>query len=248
MSNAKNPTRRDRVLAEALNFAASQGDARRLLALLRQGADPNAADGASLAGALRAAARGGQVEVARLLLARKADALAWGPHGPALIEAARAQGVRAEAAVGVAEALLGAGARVAEPDARGITPLHQAVERGNEALCRLLLDHGAPLDARAAVELSTGFFGPAVAGARGAAPDEARVAQLTPEGLATALLAEFLDAERRAGIQAIATLLASLRQARGEAGEIAATVGLGAPGRSAGAAPRGAPRRQAARL
>jgi uncharacterized protein len=125
--------------------AAKRGDLAAVRSLLKEGADPNAAQGDGLT-ALHAAAEAGQLEVAKVLIAAKANVEAKtriGAYTPLHLAA----GAGNAAVVGV---LLQAGADAkAATSTTRVTPLHLAAKAMNgEAAVRALLDKGAPVDAR----------------------------------------------------------------------------------------------------
>jgi ankyrin repeat protein len=126
--------------------AAMKGDAAAVKALLKEGADVNAARGDGMS-ALHWAAERGNAEIASVLLYAGANASAVtriGQYTP-LHVAARS------GSPGVVELLLKAGAAVdalAVPS--GATPLHLAASSGNAAVITRLLDAGADKDAKEA--------------------------------------------------------------------------------------------------
>lgn len=124
--------------------AAMAGELGRAAALLRAGADVNAAQGDGMS-ALHWAAENGDAELAALLLragARVDAATRLGAYTP--LHLAGRNG-----AAGAAEALLDAGA---DPEAQTLTggarPLHFAAAAGEPALVAALLARGAEVDAR----------------------------------------------------------------------------------------------------
>ena len=125
--------------------AVRRGDVAAVRSLLRDGADPNAAQGDGLT-ALHVAAQKGSLGIARLLLDAGAAAHAKTRIGGYTPLHLAAQGAHT-ALVG---ALLEAGADpAAVTTTSGVTPLHLAAGAvGGEATVRVLLEHGAPADAR----------------------------------------------------------------------------------------------------
>jgi ankyrin repeat protein len=118
-------------------WAAREGDADRVKALILAGADVNAAD-VDGERPLHWAARWDRVAAARVLLERGADASATSWSGAtALHIAAR------ESHLEVMRVLLEHDAVVEARDGFGCTPLHDAAGRGGEAAVRLLLSAGA---------------------------------------------------------------------------------------------------------
>lgn len=124
--------------------AAMRGDATTVVALLLEGADPNAAQPDGMTG-LHWAAERGDVEIARLLLDAGADLEAvtrLGAYRPLHLAA---RGGHAA----VVDLLLAAGAQTSgETDTGSATPLHFAAASGSDAVVRTLLEHGADPDAR----------------------------------------------------------------------------------------------------
>ena len=124
--------------------AAMRGDVDRVAALLRSGADVNAAQGDGMT-ALHWAAYNGQVALAETLLAAGADLEAVtriGDYTP-LHHAAR------HGFADVVEALLSAGAAVEAATSTGAArALHLAAASGRQAAVRALLTGGAEVDAR----------------------------------------------------------------------------------------------------
>lgn len=122
-----------------LTRAAGAGDSRAVQALLAQGADPNATDGAG-GTALIAAARAGHLDVMRVLIRAGADVnrrdarfARWTPLVHAIHN-------RQDAA---ARLLLDAGAEVDAEMHGGATPLIFAAAYGETSIVEALLDRGA---------------------------------------------------------------------------------------------------------
>jgi ankyrin repeat protein len=126
--------------------AAMRGDAEAVRALLRQGADVNAAQGDGMT-ALHHAAERGDAALSEMLVYAGANVGAMtriGRYTP--LHVASLSG-RAE----VVAILLNAGASVAaRTSTTGVTPLHLAASSGDAGAVRLLLDHGADANAREA--------------------------------------------------------------------------------------------------
>jgi uncharacterized protein len=124
--------------------AAMRGDREAVRALLKQGADVNAAQGDGMT-ALHHAAERGDAEMSETLVYAGANVAATtriGQYTPLHI-AGRSGRVQ------VVEILLKAGADVAARTATtGVAPLHLAAASGAADAVRLLLDHGADADAR----------------------------------------------------------------------------------------------------
>ena len=124
--------------------AVMKHDATRLKALLRQGADVNAAQGDGMT-ALHWAAMAGDAETVTMLVAAGARLEAVtrnGSYAP-LHLAARSGSVAA------VKVLLDAGANVkSATSSGGTTPLHFAASLGDKAIVAALLDKGAPVDAK----------------------------------------------------------------------------------------------------
>ena len=163
------------VPVQPLVAAALAGDVAAVAALLRDGIDPDGADGRTGTTPLHAAADGGHAAVTRLLLAAGArvDPLDADGCTPLLVAAARrhkevvAELVRRGANVSATDAdgktplhraatnnagdvvtvLLEAGAAVAAVDAAWATPLHYAARHGDGSLVRALLKAGANKEA-----------------------------------------------------------------------------------------------------
>jgi ankyrin repeat protein len=87
------------------------------------------------------AARGGQAEVVRFLIAEGANVKTWGRFGETPLHAAAGAGK-----TDIATLLLRAGADMTDEAAGGITPLLSAIEVRHVAMVRLLLGAGAPTD------------------------------------------------------------------------------------------------------
>jgi ankyrin repeat protein len=126
--------------------AAMRGDREAVRALLKQGADVNAAQGDGMT-ALHHAAERGDAEMCAMLVYAGANVAAMtriGQYTPLHI-ASRSGRVR------VMEILLEAGASVAARTATtGVAPLHLAAASGSAGAVKLLLEHGADADAREA--------------------------------------------------------------------------------------------------
>ena len=133
----------------ALWAAARAGKEAEVRALLDQGASASGhADATSGATALHECLLHGMSKMARLLLEHGASASARDRRGNTPLHARAAASVTAGAAA-VAEVLLGDGHKVdatAANDA-GVTPLHLAAHHGKLDLVRLLVKHGAELNA-----------------------------------------------------------------------------------------------------
>ncbi len=122
--------------------AAMRSDLTALKEHLRSGGDANAAQGDGFT-ALHWAAKLGNEEMARVLLAAGADARATtriGNHMPLHVAAAAGQ-------AGVAAALLAGGAPVSAATATGAEPIHYAAASGIGAAVRVLAAAGADVDA-----------------------------------------------------------------------------------------------------
>ena len=133
----------------ALWAAARAGKEAEVRALLDQGASASGhADAQTGATALHECLLHGMSKMARLLLEHGASASARDRRGNTPLHACAAASVTAGAAA-VAEVLLGDGHKVdatAANDA-GVTPLHLAAHHGKLDLVRLLVKHGAELNA-----------------------------------------------------------------------------------------------------
>jgi ankyrin repeat protein len=126
--------------------AAAAGDETRVEALLRDGADVNAAQGDGMT-ALHWAARHGSAHLTEVLLSADAElepTTRLGAYTPLHMAAELAH---AE----VVTRLLEAGADPAALTSTGVTPLHFAAGAGSVASIEALLAHGAGIDARDAV-------------------------------------------------------------------------------------------------
>lgn len=123
-------------------FAATRAnDIARVRRMLDAGYDVNStnAQGDSL---LILASREGAADVARLLLTRRARVEQRSRAGESALLLASIRGH-----LPIVRALLDAGA---DPTGSDWTPLHYAAAGGHEAVCKLLLDRGAAIDARTA--------------------------------------------------------------------------------------------------
>jgi len=92
---------------------------------------------------LHDAAKAGEIETVRSLLAQGADVHAKDQYGATALHEAAAHGRK-----DVVELLLSKGADVNAADVKGLTPLHQAASNGHAAVVKVLLDNGADPDAR----------------------------------------------------------------------------------------------------
>ncbi len=124
--------------------AAMRGEIEVVRALLKQGADVNAAQGDGMT-ALHWAAENGDVEITAMLIFAGANlegGTRLGDYTPLHLASKAGQGP-------VVETLLGAGA---DPNARtstgAATPLHFAAAAGSAETVAALIDHGAVMDAR----------------------------------------------------------------------------------------------------
>jgi uncharacterized protein len=126
--------------------AAMRGDRDAVRALLKQGADANAARGDGMT-ALHFAAQRGDAELAAMLIyagANVASVTRIGAYTPLHIASQ-------SGSASVAEALLKGGADVkARTTTTGVTPLHLAAEAGSSAVIKVLLDRGADINAKEA--------------------------------------------------------------------------------------------------
>ena len=125
--------------------ATSRGDVAAVRSLLKEGADPNVAQGDGLT-ALHVAAQEGNLEIARLLLDAGANVEAKtriGGYTPLHLASGSAH-------TAVVSALLGAGANIgAVTTTTGVTPLHLAAKAMNgEGAVRAMLESGAPVNAQ----------------------------------------------------------------------------------------------------
>jgi ankyrin repeat protein len=168
--------------------AAKRGDAAEVRALLRAGADPNAAQGDGLT-ALHVAAQAGNLEIARLLIDARANVDVGTRIGGYTPLHLAAQAAHAE----VVAALLAAGADAnvaAMPS--GATPLHLAARAiEGEAAVRALLEGGADANAREAHAGQTPLMFAASYGRIGA------VRELLQRGADPALATDVVDLFQR---------------------------------------------------
>lgn len=167
--------------------AAMRDDEARVQALLRDGADVNAAQGDGMT-ALHWAAENGNDALARTLVvagARVDVVTRLGDYTPLHIAARKGDAA-------VARVLLEAGA---EPSVRtspaGVRPLHYAAASGSVEAVQALLDHGAAVDAREARWTQTPLM---FAAARGRT---AAVKALLDAGADASLTARVMDMDRR---------------------------------------------------
>ncbi|WP_035607035.1 ankyrin repeat domain-containing protein [Haloferula sp. BvORR071] len=126
-----------------LTTAASKGQTRVIAFLIDSGLDPREQP------ALEYAARSGNLKAVELLIAKGCDP-AKSPHDQALVEAVKMK-FRS-----IVEVLLKSGAdanrtrkftdRETGRESSTMSPLHYAAARNDEAMCRLLIEHGADLN------------------------------------------------------------------------------------------------------
>jgi ankyrin repeat protein len=126
-------------LDRSLREAAAAGDAERVEALLKTGADPNALDADGITPLMVSVV--GDIERVRGI-AVKGIGESWHKGLPKIIKAMKGDPASAKA-------LLKGGAAVNAATPRGITALDLAALGGNPALVTLLLDHGADANQRA---------------------------------------------------------------------------------------------------
>ena len=180
----------------ALLDAAKRGDVAAVKAALKQGADPNAAQGDGLS-ALHLAAQQGNLEVVKLLLGAKANVEAKtriGDYTPLHLAAA-------EAHLGVVQALLAAGANAgAVTTSTGVTPLHLAAKSLNgQLVVKALLDKGAPVNAREASSGQTALMFAASFGRTAA------IKELLAHGADASIRTESIDLLKRLAVDKEAT-------------------------------------------
>ena len=138
LEGGANPNSASKVGETPLMACARSGNAGGTRALLDHGADTAASDAWQGQTALMAAVANRHVDVARLLIAGKADVGARSTSGfTPLLFAAR------EGDVGLAELLHAAGAGVNEAARDGSSPLLVAIVRGHADLAMWLFEHGA---------------------------------------------------------------------------------------------------------
>jgi len=137
------------------------GDAAKVKLLLAKGAKVNVRSKLGRTPLLIAAAYDGAVESARLMIVKGADVNARDENGVSVLnQAANVNNLE------VARMLLAKGANVNIADNGGFTPLHGAATnayRGG-ALVKLLLEHGAAVNARSDDTAEVGFNGPIAIG------------------------------------------------------------------------------------
>jgi uncharacterized protein len=139
--------------------ASARGDVESVRALLKQGADVNAAQGDGMT-ALHWAARQGDVELTRMLLYAGANVKAatrLGSYTP-LIMASRAGSTE------VMDALIKAGADPKAPTSNGTTPLMLVAASGRADAVQLLLGHGVDIDAKESARGETALMFAAASG------------------------------------------------------------------------------------
>ena len=124
--------------ATPLHFAAKHEDVAKLL--LANGADPNARDKGGAA-PLHYAAPYGHIGMVTLLLANKADVNATSKDGRIPLHGAANGGHAGN--MGIAKALLAAGANIDARDDKGSTPLRLADQAGQTEMVNMLLASGA---------------------------------------------------------------------------------------------------------
>jgi ankyrin repeat protein len=191
--------------------AVQMDDARTVRNLMGKAVDPNAPNPLGGEPALVVAVREGAMQVVQALLADpgvQVDAPALNGN-TALMMAAYKRNPAA------AEALLARGAAVNRP---GWTPLHYAAASGDDAIARMLLQHGARVDAPSPP--ASGSFTPLMMAAREGHPDSARLllaqgadtALKNGEGLTAAQIAE------RAGHGEIAAAISAHVSGKGNGG------------------------------
>ncbi len=173
--------------------AAMRGDVTALKERLRSGGDVNAAQGDGFT-ALHWAAKLGNEEIARVLIAAGADVKATtriGNHQPLHVAAAAGQ-------TGVAEALLAGGAPVAAPTATGAQPIHYAAASGIGSTVHALVAAGANVDAVEPQWGQTPLMFAAAGGRTGS------VNALLEEGADPSITARVLDVASRAEADLVA--------------------------------------------
>ena len=198
--------------ADPLLEAVRRGDVAAVRTLLRDGADPNVAQGDGMS-ALHIAAEEGNAEIARLLLDRGAKVEArtrLGGYTPLHLASGNAH-------ASVVDVLLGAGADVAATTVTGgATPLHLAAKAlDGEAAVRLLLEKGAPVNAR---ESSAGQTPLMFAASYGRTPS---VQELLKHGADPSVSTEVVDvlqrmAVDRAAQQRLREAVSQIRQGSGD--------------------------------
>lgn len=139
----------------ALMRAAERGDAARVRALVRGGADVNASL-SSGATALTLAARQGHLGVVKLLLAAGADPRArlFSFHGGDYTALMAPIGIESEERVEIVDALIEAGAEINPASGFGRSPLMYAVERRDLPSLKLLISRGAKVNSKNTVGLT----------------------------------------------------------------------------------------------
>jgi ankyrin repeat protein len=145
--------------SSAVADASARGDVETVRALLKDGADVNAAQGDGMT-ALHWAARQGDVELTRMLIYAGANVKATtrlGNYTP-LIMASQAGSTE------VIDALIKAGADPKASTSNGTTPLMLAAASGKADAVRLLLDRGADIDAKESARGETALMFAAASG------------------------------------------------------------------------------------
>ena len=189
----------------ALLDAAKRGDVAAVRSLLKQGADPNAAQGDGLT-ALHMAAQEGNLDLAKVLIGAKANVDAKTRLGAYTPLHLASEGAHTD----VVLALLKAGANVdAVTTTSGVTPLHPAAKALNgEATVLALLEHGAQANPRESQAGQTPVMFAASAG-RAAA-----VKVLLSHGADPAIATEGIDVLKRLAVTKAAA--ERLKQAEAE--------------------------------
>ncbi len=197
--------------------AAQRGDLEEVRALLKTGADVNAAQGDGMT-ALHWAALRGDVDMARVLVYAGANLESTTRLGAYTALHLASRNGRAD----MVAALLAAGADPRAPTSTGVTPLHLAADAGSADAIEILLGAGALVDAKESANGQTPLMFAAAAGRLAAV--ETLIAAGADLSVPTVVLDYAARAEsdgqaRRRRMEVVAAIRKAEAQARGEYAE-----------------------------